>query len=112
MRVSRCLLFVFFIAGMPRAGVADTSSGLVPIRKLTSEQSERASANYMKYCAMCHGEDRQGHVLDHAPSLRAKSLFESGVPHAILRPLSYGRQGTAMGGYLDEVGGPMTLDET
>jgi cytochrome c oxidase cbb3-type subunit 3 len=33
------------------------------------------------------------------------------VPHAILRPISYGRQGTAMGGYLDEMGGPMTLDE-
>jgi cytochrome c oxidase cbb3-type subunit 3/ubiquinol-cytochrome c reductase cytochrome c subunit len=26
--------------------------------------------------------------------------------------MQYGREGTAMGGYLDEVGGPMTLDET
>lgn len=38
--------------------------------------------------------------------------MESGVAHQILRPMSYGRKGTAMGGYLDEVGGPMTLDET
>jgi cytochrome c oxidase cbb3-type subunit 3 len=86
--------------------------GLPPIRKLTEEQSKAAAANYEKYCVLCHGADRQGHVNDHAPSLRSKSLFESGVPHAILRPLSYGRQGTAMGGYLDEVGGPLTLDET
>lgn len=85
---------------------------LPPPRKLTAEQSKVAAGNYQKYCALCHGEDRQGHANDHAPSLRSKSLFESGVPHAILRPMSYGREGTAMGGYLDEVGGPMTLDET
>jgi len=83
-----------------------------PPRTLTAEQAKVASANYQKYCSLCHGTDRQGHVNDHAPSLRSKSLFESGVPHAILRPMSYGRKGTAMGGYLDEVGGPMTLDET
>lgn len=83
-----------------------------PPRKLTPEQSRVAAANYQKYCALCHGKDREGHANDHAPSLRSKSLLQSGVPHAILRPMSYGRQGTAMGGYLDEVGGPMTLSET
>lgn len=83
-----------------------------PPRKLTTQQAKVAAANYKKYCVLCHGADRQGHVNDHAPSLRSRSLFESGVPHAILRPMSYGREGTAMGGYLDEVGGPMTLAET
>ncbi|MCC2618095.1 c-type cytochrome [Aestuariibacter halophilus] len=83
-----------------------------PPRTLTAEQAARAEANYNRYCTLCHGENREGHKNDHAPSLRSKSLFESGVPHAILRPLSYGREGTAMGGYLDEVGGPLTLDET
>ena len=107
----RCLLSFLcsFSLAIPwTMSVADNSD----IRTLTPEQSARAAANYKKYCVQCHGDDRQGHVNDHAPSLRAKSLLESGVPHAILRPLSYGRQGTAMGGYLDEVGGPMTLDET
>jgi cytochrome c oxidase cbb3-type subunit III len=85
---------------------------LPPPRKLTQEQTKVAAENYQKYCSLCHGEDRQGHVNDHAPSLRSKSLMESGVAHQILRPMSYGRKGTAMGGYLDEVGGPMTLDET
>ena len=33
------------------------------------------------------------------------------MAHSILRPLSYGRVGTAMGGYLDEVGGPLNIDE-
>lgn len=91
---------------------AQDYDNLPPPRKLTAEQAKVAAENYQKYCALCHGEDRQGHVNDHAPSLRSKSLFESGVPHAILRPMSYGRVGTPMGGYLDEVGGPMTLDET
>lgn len=83
-----------------------------PPRKLTAKQAEVAANNYQQYCALCHGADRQGHANDHAPSLRSKSLMESGVAHQILRPMSYGRKGTAMGGYLDEVGGPMTLDET
>ncbi|MEW6983163.1 c-type cytochrome [Colwelliaceae bacterium 6471] len=97
---------------MPTNAQVHEPGTLPPPRKLTAEQSKVAAANYQKYCALCHGEDRQGHANDHAPSLRSKSLLESGVPHAILRPMSYGRKGTAMGGYLDEVGGPMTLDET
>ena len=83
-----------------------------PPRELTEEQATRAASNYQKYCSLCHGANREGYANDHAPSLRSKSLFESGVPHSILRPMSYGRQGTAMAGYLDDVGGPMTLDET
>jgi cytochrome c oxidase cbb3-type subunit 3 len=106
------LLWLVSSAAAWTVHAADSPPGLDPIRTLTPEESKKAAANYKKYCIQCHGEDRQGHVNDHAPSLRAKSLFESGVPHAILRPLSYGREGTAMGGYLDEVGGPMTLDET
>ncbi len=85
---------------------------IAPPRKLTDAQAKVAAANYQKYCALCHGKNREGHANDHAPSLRSKSLMESGVAHQILRPMSYGRQGTAMGGYLDEVGGPMTLAET
>jgi cytochrome c oxidase cbb3-type subunit III len=105
---------ILLMLGVVIAGVALSTekNGLPPVRKLTPAQSEAAAGNYRKYCILCHGADRQGYVNDHAPSLRSKSLFESGVPHAVLRPIQYGRQGTAMGGYLDEVGGPMTLDET
>ena len=108
------LLIITTLLMAPVAIAADEQGRetLPPPRELTEEQSIVAAANYQKYCSLCHGEDRQGHVNDHAPSLRSKSLFETGVPHAILRPMSYGRQGTAMGGYLDEVGGPLTLDET
>lgn len=104
-------LLLLIVTSVLLAGQA-VASDLEPLRKLTPEKSEVAAANYQKYCALCHGADREGYANDHAPSLRSQSLMESGVPHAILRSLSYGRQGTAMGGYLDEIGGPLTLDET
>jgi mono/diheme cytochrome c family protein/rhodanese-related sulfurtransferase len=105
--------FGLALAGMAQHEVAQARAYEKegPPRELTSEQAARAADNYAKYCTLCHGANREGHVNDHAPSLRSRSLFESGVPHAILRPLSYGREGTAMGGYLDEVGGPLSLDE-
>ncbi|WP_210247093.1 c-type cytochrome [Aliikangiella marina] len=108
------ILAFFLIALLSAQLIAKeyTYSKMGPPRKLTPQQAEVAEANYKKYCVLCHGEDRQGHVNDHAPSLRSKSLFESGIPHAVLRPLSYGREGTPMAGYLDEVGGPLTLEET
>ena len=108
------MLLCLLVLAAPIAAIAENAGeeGPTPIRTLTAKQSVVAAANYEKYCVLCHGADRQGYVNDHAPSLRSKSLFESGIPHAVLRTLSYGREGTAMGGYLDEVGGPMTLDET
>lgn len=75
---------------------------------LSAEQS--AAANYQKYCALCHGEKREGYINDHAPSLRSRSLMTSGE-RGILYATAYGRLGTPMAGYLDELGGPMTLDE-
>ncbi|WP_116367353.1 c-type cytochrome [Parahaliea mediterranea] len=82
-----------------------------PPKALTEEQADEAAANYQKYCALCHGADRQGHVNDHAPSLRSPSLMATGVPMGLALPISYGRLGTPMAGYLDEVGGPMTLEQ-
>jgi len=52
----------------------DELGTLPPPRKLTIPQAKVAAENYQKYCALCHGADRQGHVNDHAPSLRSKSL--------------------------------------
>lgn len=106
------LLLGFTLSWQSTAALAETFETISPPRKLTASQSRVAAANYQKYCALCHGKNREGHANDHAPSLRSKSLMESGIAHQVLRPMQYGRAGTAMGGYLDEVGGPMTLDET
>jgi len=78
---------------------------------LTPEETTAASADYQKYCALCHGADRQGNVNDHAPSLRTETLMRTGFPEFILFTIAYGRRGTPMGAYFEEVGGPMNNDE-
>jgi len=59
--------------------VVAQSAGAKTYPKLTDDQAAASAKNYQQYCALCHGEDRQGHVNDHAPSLRSKSLLETGV---------------------------------
>ena len=46
----------------------------------TEEEAKAAAANYRKYCALCHGADRQGYVNDRAPSLRSRQLLRTGFP--------------------------------
>lgn len=84
-----------------------TTGSTGDVLALTSEQSAAASANYQEYYALCHGESRQGRANDHAPSLRSPSLLSSGG-RELRYVVAYGRFGTSMGGYLDEVGGPMS----
>lgn len=78
---------------------------------LSDQDKIAAAGNYAKYCALCHGPDREGHANDHAPSLRSESLMKTGFPHQIYLTVSYGRLGTPMAGFIDEVGGPMSKDE-
>jgi mono/diheme cytochrome c family protein len=64
---------------------------------------------YAKYCALCHGKDREGHAADHAPSLRSKSLMETtqqprSAYNFLHHTISYGRAGTAMAAYAKDQG--------
>ena len=79
--------------------------------EFTEAQAQAAAANYQQYCALCHGDDRQGHVNDHAPSLRSQSLLETGYPWAISMAIGYGRAGTPMAPFIDDVGGPLSRQE-
>ena len=78
---------------------------------LSAEESDAAAADYQTYCALCHGKDREGYANDHAPSLRSKSLMASGFPFHILYAVGYGRRGTPMAGFFDEIGGPLNQEE-
>ncbi|MGI9265349.1 MAG: c-type cytochrome [Gammaproteobacteria bacterium] len=69
--------------------------------------AEKAASDYQTYCALCHGDDRLGYANDSAPSLLSDTLYELG-PMVPSMAISYGRVGTPMGPYLDEVGGPLT----
>jgi len=79
--------------------------------QLTDEEAEKAASQYQQYCALCHGDDRQGHVNDHAPSLKSKSLMATGFPWAVMYATAYGRAGTPMAPFFEEVGGPLSRED-
>jgi mono/diheme cytochrome c family protein/rhodanese-related sulfurtransferase/catechol 2,3-dioxygenase-like lactoylglutathione lyase family enzyme len=80
--------------------------------KLDSVAAKNAEGMYQKYCALCHGENREGYAADNAPSLRSHSLMATSKSTNFLRyTVQYGRAGTAMAGYLDTQGGPMEYIE-
>lgn len=75
---------------------------------LDSTARSYAEGMYLKYCALCHGENREGYAADFAPSLRSQSLLSTTRTNNFLRyTIQYGRAETAMGGYLNTLGGPL-----
>jgi mono/diheme cytochrome c family protein/rhodanese-related sulfurtransferase len=85
---------------------------LRPDAPLDSTATLHASQLYAKYCALCHGDDRQGYTADNAPSLRSNSLLATSKGTNFMRyTIQYGREGTAMAGYRDLQGGPLEYIE-
>jgi cbb3-type cytochrome c oxidase subunit III len=81
-------------------------------RQLDLAAQQNAEGLYLKYCALCHGENREGYAADFAPSLRSHSLMATTKTNNFLRyTIQYGREGTAMAGYYDQQGGPLELIE-
>lgn len=80
--------------------------------KLDSVAANNAAKNYQKYCALCHAENREGYAADNAPSLKSHSLLASSKSNNFMRyTIQFGRANTAMGGYLDDQGGPLEYIE-
>lgn len=104
---SRPLLFVsaFLVLSLFTMAAGAQDSGL------SAEDMAAAESDYQQYCALCHGADRQGHVNDHAPSLRSKSLLETSEHRIVTNAISYGRLGTPMPGFHEDVGGPLSRAE-
>jgi cytochrome c oxidase cbb3-type subunit 3 len=72
--------------------------------------ADDAPALYQRYCALCHGADREGYAADHAPSLRSKELLGQASEAYLFRAVAYGRPGTAMAAFADAQGGPLSHD--
>lgn len=80
--------------------------------KLDSTAIAHAESMYIKYCALCHGENREGYAADFAPSLRSHSLLSTSKGSNFMRyTVQFGREGTAMAGYLQDQGGPLEYIE-
>jgi mono/diheme cytochrome c family protein/rhodanese-related sulfurtransferase len=68
------------------------------------------AAIYAKYCALCHGADREGYAADNAPSLRSPELWQTASPQWMWLAVAYGRPGTPMAAFADTQGGPLDHD--
>lgn len=80
--------------------------------KLDSTAAMYAKDMYVTYCALCHGDNREGYAADNAPSLRSQSLLATGQSSNIIKyAIQYGRPNTAMAGYALEQGGPLDMIE-
>jgi mono/diheme cytochrome c family protein/rhodanese-related sulfurtransferase/catechol 2,3-dioxygenase-like lactoylglutathione lyase family enzyme len=84
--------------------------------KLDSASIKYASGMYLKYCALCHGKDREGYAADVAPSLRSHALMSTtqkprSAYNYLHHTVSYGRAGTAMAPYAKNQGGPLDEDD-
>jgi mono/diheme cytochrome c family protein/rhodanese-related sulfurtransferase len=85
---------------------------LTPKEKLDPLAVQYAAGLYTKYCALCHGENREGYAADNAPSLRSHSLLATSKNNNFMRyTIQFGRANSAMAGYLDTQGGPMEYIE-
>ena len=75
---------------------------------LSKPEMEKADAMYQQYCALCHGKDREGYKADHAPSLKSQSMLSTAYPQLLFDSISWGRVHSAMDGYSQEAGGPLS----
>ena len=66
---------------------------------------------YARYCALCHGADRQGYAADEAPSLRSPQLMGSAPGSYLWTAIAYGRPNTAMAAFQESLGGPLSYTE-
>lgn len=101
----------FFAALAALLFFANPVAALAQTRPLSETQAEAAAENYQRYCALCHGGDREGYANDHAPSLRSSALLAPGNDLFMFRSIAYGRPGTPMAAYREESGGPMSNRE-
>lgn len=102
------LILLLAVGGMLLSGCGTL---FAQFGEMDSDEAAAAADDYQKYCALCHGADRQGYVNDHAPSLRSKSLISSGYPSELMYTIGYGRRGTPMGAFVQEMGGPLSREE-
>ncbi len=65
-------------------------------------------ALYGRYCALCHGDNAEGHAADHAPALGNDEFLRIASDGYLTRSILTGRAGTPMSAFSDRFGGPLS----
>lgn len=66
---------------------------------------------YARYCALCHGDDGGGYAADNATRLRGQGFLRTASDQLLGLAIARGRAHTAMGGYHESRGGPLSDDD-
>lgn len=74
----------------------------------TTAQNDEGARLYDRFCALCHGENGEGYASDNATRLRGQGLLRTASDDFLALAIARGRSHTAMAGYLDQFGGPLT----
>lgn len=102
--MNRVLLFIFGLVAFTFTKPCQADLSLT----LNTVEMAKAKSMYQRYCSLCHGEQREGYKADHAPSLRSKSMLSTAYPQMLFDSIAFGRVNSAMDGYIEDAGGPLT----
>ena len=109
---------IMFMAGVPSIAHGETAASekttkaekkARPVKPHAADaKKHKGAALYERYCALCHGADREGYAADEAPSLRSPELMGAAPGSYLWSAISYGRPGTPMAAFEDTQGGPLS----
>lgn len=91
----RCLLFLALLT----IGCSSTAP---------DPQVEEGRALYVKYCALCHGEQGQGYAADEATAVTNGAFLAAATDRYLHDAIDRGRSGTSMSGWGKALGGPLS----
>lgn len=67
----------------------------------------RGRADYLRYCALCHGREAQGYAADHANALGNQDFLAIASSAFLRGAIASGRPGTPMSAWSQRRGGPL-----
>lgn len=74
----------------------------------SGSKAKKGAQLYARYCALCHGDNREGYAADDSPSLRSPELMGAASGGYLWNAVSYGRPGTPMAAFAESQGGPLS----
>ncbi len=92
-------------------GLSLWPAGEAATRGPTPASVARGAELYARYCALCHGAEREGYAADNAPSLRSPELMGLASPGFLWGAVAWGRPGTPMAAFFADQGGPIDHDD-
>ena len=67
----------------------------------------RGRGVYLRYCALCHGENAQGYAADHANALGNPAFLSIATDEFLRESIAHGRPGTPMSAWAQAQHGPL-----